>query len=356
MSKQANKTAIGVFVVGAVAMIIVAIVIFGSGKFFTKTEIYVAYFQGSVKGLRIGAPVVFRGVKVGEVTDILIHANLQDLSIEIPVVFQIEPERFSELAAANRGRRKMVDNLIKRGLRAQLQMQSLVTGQLVINLDFDPDEPVRLLGKVGKDFGKDVLEVPTIQTSMQMLEKTMEEVPLEDLARSIQNSLNGIERIVNSPEITKSLTYLRQTLKDVRNLVRHVDEKIDPLFGDVQQTLKKVQTLVGDVDRQVDPLATSLTQTSDDARKLLNNVNRRVEPIQTDLAKTTANLRAALEAAEETLGSVDEMVSENSEFRYQIDIFLRELSFAARSFRSFADYLERNPDALIRGKTRKEGE
>jgi paraquat-inducible protein B len=138
--------------------------------------------------------------------------------------------------------------------------------------------------------------------------------------------------------------------------MRHVDQKIDPLFAEVDQTLKDAQTLFKDLDQQVEPLATSLTRTSDDARKLVNNVNQRVEPIQSDLKKTTKSLRNALEAAEEAITSIDGVVSENSEFRYQIDLFLRELTLAARSLRAFADYLERNPDALLRGKQRREGQ
>ena len=77
---------------------------------------------------------------------------------------------------------------------------------------------------------------------------------------------------------------------------------------------------------------------------------------QADLAKTTKSLRAALETTELAVQEVDGMVSENSEFRYQIDIFLREMALMARSLRSFAEYLERNPDALIRGKVRREGQ
>ena len=113
--------------------------------------------------------------------------------------------------------------------------------------------------------------------------------------------------------------------------------------------------MLRNVDSQVDPLAGSIKKTSDDARKLVNNVNKRVRPIQADLAKTTKLLRAALETAGDALEEVDGMASENSEFRYQIDIFLREITLMARSLRSFADYLERNPDALIRGKVRREG-
>jgi paraquat-inducible protein B len=356
MSKQANKTAIGAFVLVALALGVAAIVIFGSGKFLTKKETYVAYFQGSVKGLRVGAPVVFRGVQVGEVTQIMLFADRSNMTIEIPVIFQVEPAKFHNIGPLESNRQKWIAKLIEAGLRAQLQMQSLVTGQLMINVDFYPDTPVRLIGKEGLDLEEDVLEIPTIQTSMQKVEEKLQDIPLSEIAQSIQNSLNGIERMVNSPETQDTLRYLRQLMKDSRNLMRHVDEKIDPMFADIEQTLKDAQTLLRNVDGQLDPLATSLTRASDDARKLVNNINKRIEPIQTDLAQTTKSLRDTMKAAEETLDSVDGMLSENSEFRYQIDILLRELSLASRSLRAFAEYLERNPDALLRGKIRREGQ
>jgi len=248
-----------------------------------------------------------------------------------------------------------LDELIKLGLRARLESQSFVTGQLMINIDFYPDSKLRLMGKEGIDLGDNIYEIPTNLSFQQKIGKTFEDVPISELAESLRNSLKGIEGFATSEEFGKSLHYFKQTLKETRDLVSHVDEKIDPLFADVEQTFKDAQAVLRNVDSQVDPLAGSIIQTSDDARKLVNNVNKRVRPIQADLAKTTKSLRAALETAENSLEEVDGMVSENSEFRYQIDIFLREITLMARSLRSFADYLERNPDALIRGKVRREG-
>jgi paraquat-inducible protein B len=356
MSKQANKTAIGVFVVGAVVLAVGAIIVFGSGKFFVKRELFVAYFQGSVKGLRVGAPVVFRGVKIGEVTQMRLYSLRKDMSVEIPIIFKIDPANFHSIGPAVEDYDEQTDELIKMGLRAQMVMQSFVTGQQMINIDFFPDTPVRLLGPEGIDLGKDIREVPTIQTFQQEIGKTIEEVPIGEIVESLQNSLKGIEGFVTSEEFGKSLHYFKQTLKDARDLVRHVDQKIDPLFADVDQTLKDAQAVLRNVDSQVDPLAGSIKQTADDTRKLVNNVNQRVRPIQADLAKTTKSLRAALQTAEDAIVAVDGMVSENSEFRYQIDIFLREIALMARSLRSFAAYLERNPDALFRGKVGREGQ
>ena len=356
MSKQANKTAIGMFVVGAVVLAVAAIIIFGSGKFFTKSEYFVAYFKGSVKGLRVGAPVMFRGVKIGDVTQIRIYSNREEKIVEIPVIFKVDPDSFHNIGPEVETDEKYYDTMIKMGLRAQLESQSFVTGQLMINIDFFPDTPVKLRGEKGIDIGKHILEVPTIQTFSQRIGKTIEEVPIGELAESLRNSLKGIENFVNSEELAKTLHYSKQTMRDIRNLIRHVDEKIDPLFAGVEQTLNEAQAMLRNIDSQVEPLAGSVKQTSDDARKLVNNVNKQVRPIQADLAKTTKSLRAALETTELAVQEVDGMVSENSEFRYQIDIFLREMALMARSLRSFADYLERNPDALIRGKLRREGQ
>jgi paraquat-inducible protein B len=355
MSKQANKTAIGVFVIVAVVLAVAAIIIFGSGKFFTKSEFYVAYFKGSVKGLRIGAPVVFRGVKVGDVTQIRIYSNREEKTVEIPVIFKVEPDNFHSIGPEMEEDETYFDTVIKMGLRAQLETQSIVTGQLIINIDFFPDTPLNLKGDKGIDFGKDIREIPTIQTFSQRLGKTIEEVPIGELAESLRNSLKGIEGFVTSEEFSKSLHYFKQTMRETRNLVRRVDTKIDPLFADVDQTLKDAQAMLQNMNTQVAPVAGSIKQTADDARKLVNNVNKRVRPIQADLAKTTKSLRAALDTAEDALEEIDGMASQNSEFRYQIDIFLREITLMARSLRSFADYLERNPDALIRGKMRREG-
>ncbi len=355
MSKQANKTAIGMFVVGAVVLAVAAIVLFGSGKFFTDSTLYVSYFKGSVKGLRVGAPVVFRGVKVGEVTQLKIYYKTKDRSFEIPVIFKINAEALHDIGPPVEADQKHLDELIKLGLRAQLDNQSFVTGQLMINLDFYPDSKLRLMGKEGINLGKDIYEIPTNRSFQQKIGKTIEEIPIGELAESLKNSLKGIEGFVTSEELRKSLLYFKQTLKEARDLVSHVDKKIEPLFADVQQTLKDAQAVLRNVDSQVDPLAGSIIRTSDEARKLVKNVNQRVRPIQADLAKTTKSLRTALETAENSLEEVDGMVSENSEFRYQINIFLREITLMARSLRSFADYLERNPDALIRGKVTREG-
>jgi len=325
MSKQANKKAIGAFVLAALALAVAAIVVFGSGKFFVERYQFVAFFQGSVKGLRIGAPVVFRGVKIGEVTKMLIYADRVKGTFEIPVILEIEEGNVRSIGPEVKDRKEYIQALIKSGIRAQLQMQSLVTGQLMINLDFHPDTPVRLVGTQKIDVARGVTELPTIQTAMQKLGKTLEDVPIGEIVKSVNNSLKAIEALVTSEELTKSLHYFKQTMKAIRDLARHLDEKIDPLATDLGQTMKDAQRLLRNVDSQVDPLVVRIKNSADAARQAVKEVEM-----------AFANIAA--------------LTAKGSEERKQIDRTLKEFQAAARSIRLWAEYLERHPEALIRGK------
>ena len=146
MSKKANPALIGGFVVGAIALLAIAVMLFGGSEALKSKSIYVTYFDGSVKGLRIGSNVMFRGVRVGYVTDIKLYASLDTLKTEIPVIYQIDPDKFkftkgSEVVGIDSDEVGdfSVDDWIKVGLRAQLNSESFVTGQLMIELDFKPD-------------------------------------------------------------------------------------------------------------------------------------------------------------------------------------------------------------------------
>ena len=153
MAKKANPAVIGGFVVGAAALLVVGVLVFGSGKLWKATRPWVSYFPGSVKGLQVGAPVTFRGVKIGQVTSIKAVLNVRDepLTILTPVYWEYDTDMVETVGISRAELNKMaaagrpVDQLlIKRGLRAQLQLQSFVTGQKFIQIDFHPDTPIRL--------------------------------------------------------------------------------------------------------------------------------------------------------------------------------------------------------------------
>ena len=359
MSKQASKTMVGAFVIGAVALLILSLLIFGSGRLFKRTVQFVAFFEGSVKGLNVGAPVNFRGVKIGEVTEIHIYSDPKTLEVKLPVIMDLYPERIeSGTAESNVSPRMAMNNLIRKGLRAQLQPQSLLTGQLFIQLDYHGGQPAKMVGTEGLGFDKDIFEVPTISSfDIQELTAKIDKLPLEEIAHSVRTSLDGIEKIINSPEVHRSIKLLPDTIEAIQTVAETANERIDELTVNTDETFKDLRKLINNVDSQVKPIGASALATSKaaqetliEARDLLQHVNRRITSIEDDLAQTTAAFRSTMKQAETALVSFEGVFEENSAARYTIDQFLTELTYAAQSVRSLAEMLERNPDAIIRGK------
>jgi paraquat-inducible protein B len=326
MSKQANKTLIGGFVVGAVVLVIAGVLIFGSGRLFTKLDKYVLYFKGSVKGLNIGSPVMFRGVKIGSVTDILLQFNAEDLSIRIPVVIEVDPERFISEDNVRKSSKGYLKLLIDKGLRAQLQMQSMVTGQLMINLDFHPDKPAELVGIRNR-----LPEIPTIPSGLEEFTRKLGRLPIEELFSKMVKAIEGIEKIVNSPELIGSL-------------------------GSLDRALQDIHLLLEDIDRQFTPLSTSIIDTADAARSALEQFERTIAMEEGTPAEIASELKDTLASTRETMEAVRGVTAEDSESVYELNNALKELAAAARSIRFMADYIERHPEALIRGKREAGGE
>lgn len=312
---------IGAFVVGAVFLVVAGVLMFGSGKFLKKTHTYVMYFHGSVYGLDEGASVDFRGVKIGTVQNIVLRTTPSRNDLEIEVLVEIEPERIqnSEMARYKKSSSQMIKWLVEeRGLRAQLQMQSLVTGNLMIELGFHPNEPIRLVGH-----NKAYPEIPTIPTPMEKLQKAIAKVPIEEIFKKLQASVEGVEKVINSPEVMQSLRSLNSVLENIDKLVNNVNGHVDPLLTLTTDTVRDTQHLVRNMDGKVGMLSTSA-------------------------AKTIKTANVALTQAQNTLKTVEK--SAGDELFYQVNKTLIEISDAARAIRLLADYLSRHPESLLRGK------
>jgi paraquat-inducible protein B len=321
MSKPASKTLIGVFVLGALALAVIALVIFGSGKFFERRITYVMYFDGSVKGLNIGSPVVFRGVKIGSVKDIELKADMKDFKLVIPVYVQVEPQKVKIMQGAP-AQGQYIEELIKQGLRAQLEMQSIVTGQLMINVDFFPEKPARFVGLDPK-----YPEIPTIPSPLDEMLKTAQELPLKELFDRLLKSIAGIEKITNSPQMTASLDSLSESLKEARKILTKVDQEIGPMMANLKETSSSFKAIAD-----------------------------KSEGVPAAVEKTLATAQDALKQAEKTFISVQNLASNNSVLVYQVDTALEEVSRASRSVRFLSDYLYRHPESLISGKKPAKGE
>ncbi|MBW1842746.1 MAG: MCE family protein [Deltaproteobacteria bacterium] len=313
MSVKANPTVIGVFLLGAIALIVTGLMVFGGGRFFTETVTYVAYFPETVSGLNDGAPVNFRGVKVGSVRRIEVQLDAQDLSVTVPAYLQLQRRRIREIGGTI-PEGDLIAELIERGLRAQLQLQSIVTGQLSVQLDILPDRPARYVDPIG-----DFPEMPTIPSTMQEFTETMESLSIQDMVNDAHQVLAGLKALVNSPELAEILTGINQFVNsgELLGVVNHADEAI----GDVQ-------ALVSNIDGQVE------------------NLSNRAEYTLAEVDKTLDSAQKTLDAARQSLS----IAAEGSPMRYELEQMLGELKAAARSIRLLAEYIERNPDALLRGK------
>jgi len=214
MSKKVNKTMIGVFVIGAIFLLLTAIVIFGSGELFKRTNKFVLYFDGSVKGLSIGAPVMFRGVSIGTVKDISLIYDEKAGTIMLPVIVQIEDDRIK--GAPSFGEAGGDKKMIALGLRGRLEVQSFLTGQLMVSFDFYPKEPAKLRGIL-----KGFPELPTLPTSPDISE-IMNALPIKEIAKNLDETTKGIDKLVNSNEIARSLYDLQGTLKETRQAMRSI--------------------------------------------------------------------------------------------------------------------------------------
>ena len=265
MSTQASKTLIGAFVVGAVALIVVAVLVFGGGRIFEKSIKLVAYFDGSVKGLGVGSKVQLKGVTIGQVQDVRLLFNPGKLNFINRVLIAINSQTISSYKdiSDDRAMKKfgsdpaeLVDLLVNRGLRAKLAMESIVTGKLLVALDFYPESKARLRG-----IEPEYIEIPTVPTDFEKLAKTLEELPLEDLVYEVRDAVTGIRKLVTSEELTQSLQALNQTLQRAEQLVAHIDDKVDPLAQRLDTTLGHYGTLAQTIDGQVGPMAQSLTMT-----------------------------------------------------------------------------------------------
>jgi paraquat-inducible protein B len=319
MSKKVNKTLIGAFVIGAIGLLVIAVLVLGSGKFFAPTSTYVLFFEGSVKGLNIGSPVMYHGVKIGEVIEIQLRFNPKDLTYVIPVYVEIDPRKFvlpEEFQQKKFKKYEFAKPLIEKGFKGQLQTQSFVTGQLMINLDFYPDKPTKIVGQEKK-----YTEIPTIPTTMEELTKTIADLPLKEIVTKLELTIDGIQKLVNSPETKESVESLNQTLKDTQKLVQHINQKIDPLME-------------------------SLTKTSDAAQDTLKETKNTISALRDDTKETLEAAQDALKQTEKSLNTF----SDDSRFAYEMNKTLKELSAAARSMRLLSDYLERHPEALLKGK------
>ena len=325
MNKQISPTLMGAFVVGALALLVIAIIALGSGRLFRKTYEFVLFFQGSVNGLNVGAPVKFKGVEIGTVTDILLQVEKLEPG-RIPVIIELDAKKL-----AGRGFRGnlLVDpdelqRALDQGLRGQLQMESFLTGVLYVALDLYPDTPAQFVLPRGSRYQ----EIPTVPTELEQaqdeLRKAFTKLAKIDFDAAIvamTHAFEGIDRLTKSPALNNSLKSLEQTMP-----------KVD-------EAVVNIRRLAANLDKNANDLSSDLQHTSAAARQTIAEIETAAKQVG-----------ITMKEGEGALASARAVIDPESPTFYELTKSLREISGAARALRILADYLERNPTALIFGK------
>jgi paraquat-inducible protein B len=277
-------------------------------------------------------------VQIGQVTEIIVGFDPKEIEVLIPVFFEVDPDKFQDIGTrVEKNDTDMGNALISRGLRAQLQMQSLVTGQLLINIDFYPDTPANL---IGMDRFKDTIEfrewweIPSVPTPIQELEKALSGLNIKEIAEDLKTAMNGIAKLASSPELYESIIAIKDTLMDVQKLTRNLDSKLEPLATRIDQTLVEARAGIGD------------------ARKLMKE---QAPLLVSELKKAAEAATTALDHANETLKSIENVAEEGTQLRHEVSATLTEIAAASRSVRVLADFIEQHPDALLRGRVTRTG-
>lgn len=313
MSQTRSSVAVGSFVIAGLLLLVLGIGLLGGGNLFADDLEYTLIFDGSVSGLTVGAPVVFRGVPLGAVTNIQLQANPRDGSVSIPVGIRINEGAINDARSGEKlpeeERIKMLAQLVQRGLRARLQLQSLITGQYRIELDFYPDSLARYRS------ADPATEIPTLPSPIDQLQRNLSALPLKELVTSFQGTLQRLSDILASPDIDRGITQFANTFEEANRLL---------------VSSRETQRLVN---------------------QTMNNLSQASAVASTELPRSLEALTQAMNGFTAVAHSTQALVGRDSPAVNELRRLLREATAAMRSLRALADTLERNPESLLRGRS-----
>jgi paraquat-inducible protein B len=316
MSEKQQTVAIGAFVIGA-SLIALVTLLYLLGTGFGKKEKVVMVFDGSVKGLNVGAPLALRGVKVGEVTDIDLILDSAKTNVIMLIEANFDAENIHRKGIADVD---LSEELISRGLRAQLNSQSLLTGLLYVELDFFPESALNLV-----DIDSPYLQFPTIPTNLERITKKLQDLDISKLTDELESISNGVNTLVSSKQFQALPADLASTLESVRELSAQMREQLATSGPKLDTVLDETAVTVANANSELPRLA-----------KLIEN--------------NLATLNTAIVAFEQGMTGIDGLVSPDSPTLYQLNIALGEMTRAGRSLQAMANTLEAQPESLIRGK------
>jgi len=351
MKGRTTGILVGGFVLGALIIAALFVVFLAQSEFWVKKTTYVLDFDNSVSGLSVGSPVQFRGVRVGRVIDIRVVTDPETASVHMPVSIEIDPRRIQWKNKQARNVEELFSDLVDRGLRARIRSLSYITGQRMIELDIVPGAKAEMARRELK-----YPEIPTAPSRMQKISSTVEELPIQELLTKLTSAVEGIERTINSPQVSDSLTALNQSLQSARGLLTGLDRDVPALIKQLNATLASTQGMIRRTDKRIERLVRRLHKASQSAEGAFHQMEGTLSldrgksgELAASLSRTLKAARSTLNQTESSLAAVEDLAGD-TELRYELRGALQEVSSAARAIRSLARFLNRHPEALLRGK------
>lgn len=325
MSKKANPTMIGAFTIAAIAIAVVAILVLGSGKFMQERVPFVMYFDSSLSGLDVGAPVEFKGVKVGSVTDISLILNSDDGTVSTPVYAEMQPQRLS-FTGVDRAEGEMAKLLIERGMRAQLQSSSLLTGKLKVSFVERPDTEYNLFGDGS------VAEIPTIKTTTEELTQMFSDLPIRKTLERIADLVEVLASTAEAPETQQSMQALGSAMQSASMLMGSLSSSVPAVMTNLNSSLETVSLVL------------------EETRPAMTNLASSLPDFMAGMDLTMERVRVSLEQIDHTLGELEEVMEAESPIQYEFRVAIRELSSTLVSLTALTDYMQQHPESIITGK------
>ncbi len=331
---------IGLFVILSLALFMTAIVIFGGNKFFTKENLVITYFEGSLDGLSVGAGVTYRGVTIGQVKAINIHIKANDeksQAIIIPVIVSLNAGASLIVDGPKAKSREdiniFMEAMCKQGLRAKLKLKSVVTGQRYIDLAFYDNSVA-----VYRDTTGEYFEIPTLPSEMHQFSKIMGEINLSELYHKFNSTLTSLEKLTSGLAESLDQKKTQQLLDDLLSATTSLNSILSQLDTGVSPILQKID---GGLEQ-----FTSLTNHAD---KMVTSLDKQILPLANDLKTTFASIDSTLQQADALLIQAEKTISPNSPLHYRFTQAMQQIEETARSIEMLSDFIHRNPDAFIFG-------
>ncbi len=335
--KKIDPRVIGSFVIGAIILTVAGLLFFGPGGFLAETKRYVIFFDSSVKGLTIGSPVRFRGVKIGQIKQINVRVQPQGFKFYIPIVIEIEPSKFNvagtdesiiEVIKASVFGDDSISPLVKKGLRAEMRLDSLVTGQLYINMDMFPGSPIILTGE-----NSDYPELPAIKSSLEVLSQTFEEIPLKEITDRLVRIIEGVDKLISSSAIHDTLENLNAATDQLNIFLQNLDKQLPPVVESLKVTLETSQ------------------QTLQTADSTMKHIDDKIEGFSEQFNQTAQSVNGAAIEAQVVMEQIKGLSAADSDVLKQLSLTLEEINRTARAVRYLATEIEEDPQILLRGRS-----